>query len=432
LALLALGACLSCALCRDGFPAAAGKVLLGPSLALLLAGCVLVLPLALGPLLRLAGLLPLGRLGDLARLPLARHPGRTGLTAGVLFVALAVAVGFGHTVRGILRDVRHWCRHTIVADFLVRASLPDTSFLLAPALPDALGEEIARTQEGAVVEKIAFVPAVAGNRPVLVLARTFAPGRPLPLDLREGDPGAVRDGLARGEAVLGTALAGQLGLHRDDKLTLMTAHGSESIRIAGTATEYAGGGSALYLEWATARRLLGVPGVHVFLVSGVKGFPALEDFCSRHHLMLQSNAGLRTLVDRLVGRASAALWALMALAFLVASLGIVNTLMMNVRDQTREFGVLRALGLTRGQLCRLVLAQGTILGTVSLLPGAAVGVVLAYLINRGAAWLGPPLPFHLDGLVLAGCCTTALAVALLASLIPAHHAARLAVVRALQ
>ncbi len=435
--LLVPGAVLAVLLCRDGFPAAAGKVLLGPTLALLLAGCVLVLPLALGPLLRLAGLLPLGRLGDLARLPLARHPGRTGLTAGVLFLALAVAVGFGHTVRGILADLRQWCRRTIVADFLVRASLPDTSFLLAPALPESLGEEIARGQEGIIVDKIAFLPAAVANRPVLVLARTFAAGRPLPLDLREGDAGAVRDALARGEAVLGTALAGQLGLHRGDKTTLMTAHGPENVRIAGTATEYAGGGSALYLGWDTARRLLGVPGVHVFLVSaGQEGpgrlAPALEDFCERRHLMLQSNAELRGLVEHLLGRATAALWALMALAFLVASLGIVNTLMMNVRDQARDFGVLRALGLTRGQLRRLVLAQGLVLGVLSLFPGAAVGVVLAYVINRGTAWLGPPLPFHLDGLILAGSCIAALAVALLASLVPARQAARLPVVRALQ
>jgi putative ABC transport system permease protein len=436
-ALLGVGGVLAFFLCRDGFPAPAGKVLLGPALALLMAGGVLGLPLTLGPLLRLAGLLPLGRLGNLARLPLARHPGRTGLTAGVLFLVLAAAVGFGHTVRAILTDLRHWCRHAIVADFLVRASMPDTSFLLAPALPETLGAEIAQSLPGAIVDKIAFLPATAGDRPVLVLARAFAPGRPLPLDLHEGEPGAVRDGLARGEAVLGTVLAADLGLHRGDFLTLNTVHGPESIRVAGTATEYAGGGSALYLDWAAARRMLGVPGVHVFLVSagqeapGPLG-PALEQFCEQHRLLLQSNADLCGAIERLLGRATAALWALMALAFVVASLGIVNTLMMNVRDQAREFGVLRALGLTRGQLCRLVLAQGLVLGTLSLLPGGAAGVGLAYLVNRGMACLGPPLPFRLDGPVLAGSCTTALAVALLASLVPARRAARLPVVRALQ
>jgi putative ABC transport system permease protein len=437
MAVLAVGACLAFLVCRDGFPAAAGKRLLGPVLALLLAGGVLALPLALGPLLRLAALLPLGWAGNLARLQLARHPRRTALTAGVLFIALAVAVGFGHTIRALLGDLRHWYRHTIVADFLVRASMPDTSFLLAPALPESLAGDIPRGEAGAVVDKIAFVPAVAASGPVLVLARTFTAGSPLPLDLQEGDPAAVREGLERGEAVLGAALAGRLGLHRGDRITLCTPRGPETLPIAGTAREYAAGGSALYLEWGTARRLLDVPGVHVFLVSARPGAAprlatALEEFCARHHLLLQSNAELRGLVDRLVAGATASLWALLALAFLVASLGVVNTLTMNVREQARDLAVLRAVGGTGGQLRRLVLAQGLLLGVVSLPAGAVAGVVLAYVIHRGSAWLGPALPFHIDGVLLAGCCSAALAVALLAAVLPARQASRLEVARALQ
>jgi putative ABC transport system permease protein len=258
----------------------------------------------------------------------------------------------------------------------------------------------------------------------------------LPLDLREGEAAAVLQGLLRGEVVLGTAVAQRFGLRPGDSLTLDTIDGPKQLRVAGTVAEYAVGGSAMYMEWSTARDLLGLPGVHIFLVSAKAGTaaalaPKLQALCERDHLLLQSNAELRELIDRLVSRMAGVLWALMALAFVVGSLGVVNTLTMNVHDQTRQFGVLRALGLKAGQLRKVVLAQALLLGCVGLLPGAGAGVALAYLINRTTASLGPPVPFHFDGPVVFGCCGLALVIALLAALLPARKAARLPVVRAL-
>ncbi len=438
LLLLVVGGALSVALCRDWLPSSAGQVLLTPTLVLLLAGGVLSLPLLAAPLLRLAASVPLGVAGTLAGQQLGRQRTRTGLTAGVLFLALAVAIGFGHTLRGIVRDLRHWYHRCVVADFIVRGSMPDTSFALATALPEALAGEVAAACAAAGVDRMSFLPGRAGDLPILVLARTFAPTGPLPLDLREGDTEAVRRGLARGEVVVGTALAERLRLHRGDTLTLATPHGPREFRVAGTATEYVAGGLALYLDWDTARQRLDVPGVHVFLVHASPGgrgelAAALKRFCADRHLVLQSNAELGGLIDGLLGRVAGVLWALLALAFVVASLGIVNTLTMNVHDQTREFGVLRALGLNRGQLYRIVVAQAVLVWGVSLLPGVLGGVALAYVINRGtAAWTGPPVAFHLDGLVAAVSCGLALVTALVAALIPARRAARLLTVRALQ
>lgn len=288
-----------------------------------------------------------------------------------------------------------------------------------------------------MVDCLAFVPAEIADQPVLVLARTFAANPPLPLDLQTGDEGRVRAGLLAGEAVLGSGLAQRLGLHEGDVFKLTTPHGVREIHIAGTAVEYASGGLALYLEWETARKLLDVPGAHVFLVSAKPGNTpalgvALRGFCEQHHLMLQSNADLRKLIDAMVGRVSGVLWALMALAFAVASLGIVNTLTMNVHDQTREFGLLRALGLKRKQVGKVVLTQAALLAGISLLPGAVAGIALAYAIHRSSAsWSGPQAAFHLDGLLVLGCCVLAVAMSVLAAVLPARRAVRLSVAQAL-
>jgi putative ABC transport system permease protein len=437
LLLCVLGGGLEIAICRDCLPEQAGRLVLAPALAMLLIGSVLALPLVIGPLLRLIAVLPLGVLGTLAVQQLLRQRTRTSLTAGVLFLALAVAIAFGQCLRGILRDLQHWYSQTIVADFLVRSSMPDSAFLLATALPDALGEEIGRLPGVAAVDRLAFVPGEVNGQPVLVLARTFRAGDALPLDLHEGEAGSVLPAVLKGEVVLGSGLAQHLRLHRGGKCTLATAHGPVEVGVAGTAAEYAGGGLALYLEWDTARRLLDVPGAHVFLVRAGSGgtgalTPTLRTFCGRNRLLLQSNADLRELIGGLLGRVTGALWALMTLAFAVASLGIVNTLTMNVQDQTRDLGVLRALGLKRAQIGRLVLAQALALGGVSLMCGGPAGVALAYVINRSSTvWGGQTITFEVEALLVAGCCVLALTVTLIAALSPARQAARMPVMQAI-
>jgi putative ABC transport system permease protein len=434
--LLVLGIALEIVVGRGYFTDTLSRNLLAPAIGLLLVGGVLALPLVIDPLLRLLTILPLGLEGRFAVQQLVRHRSRTSLTSGVLFLALVVAIAFGQALRTTLRDLQHWYRQTIIADFLIRGAMPDSSFTLAPALPEALADEIRRCGD-ASVDCISFLPAEVEEQQVLVLARTFATDRPLPLDLHESDEPSVRRGLSAGEVVLGTGLAQRLGLHCGDVLNLTTTQGVRELRVAGTAVEYAGGGLALYLEWETARKLLDLPGVHVFLVSNRTDADSLasklHEFCDRHHLLFQSNADLRSLIEGMLSRVSGALWGLMVLAFAVASLGIVNTLTMNVHDQTREFGVLRALGLKRGQVCKVVVIQAVLLAGLSLLPGALAGAGMAYAINRAsAAWTGSPTPFQLDFRLLFGACALAVVMAVLAALSPARQAVRLSVATAIQ
>ncbi len=433
LLLLALGSVAAFKLCGGSISAAAGRVLLPVTLALLLAGCTLCLPVVLGGVFRLLRAAPLGLLGRLAVQQLDRHRSRTGLTAGVLFLALAVSAGFGQSLGGILHDLRQWYRQTIVADFFVRASMPDASFSLSPALPDSLQEKLAAVPSVERVERLAFLPAVAAGEDVLVLARTISPSGTLPLDLREGIPGEVRQGLLNGEAVPGSGLAERLGLHRGDRIVLNTPRGPVALVIAGTAAEFAGGGSALYLEWQTARRLLDVAGPHVFLVSARHGEErgareALQALCLEEHLLLQSNAELRDEINGLFERVRGAIWSLLVLVFVVASLGIVNTLHLSIHEQLRTFAVLRALGLQSGQIGRLVLMEALLLAGVVLVPGSVAGTALAYLISRGsAAWAGVPITFRADPVVIVGCSVIALLAALLSAVAPARKAARMIV-----
>ncbi len=197
--------------------------------------------------------------------------------------------------------------------------------------------------------------------------------------------------------------------------------------MAGLTREFAAGGSALYLNWDHGRDLLGVNGPHVFLVRLPHGEPAvgaLWDFCESRHLMLESNAQLAHQIDQLVARAAAALWSLLAVAFLVTGLGILNTLTVNVAEQARDFGLLRALGLTRLQTCWVVLGQALLLGMAGLLPGLPVGLVLAWFMRHGAVGGGGNTCVNPDPTVLIGTAVGTLVVTVVATLGPVLRVSR--------
>jgi len=123
--------------------------------------------------------------------------------------------------------------------------------------------------------------------------------------------------------------------------------------------------------------------------------------------------------------------ALLALAVLIALIGVANTLTLSVVERTREHGILRAVGLTRGRL-RVMLATEAVLIAIV---GAALGIGLGTAIVAGAvrlenadgADISLALPWHRLAVVLGAIALAALA----ASVLPAHRAARGAVVAAI-
>jgi putative ABC transport system permease protein len=412
-----------------------------PAMAFLVVGLVLAIPLAIGPLSRLvaAGLHPLlGLEGGLASRQLRRHPTRTSLTVGVLFVAVTVTITIGSGLLNNVRDMGDWYRRTIVGDYFVRGAMPDMGTSMAAALPERLAGEIAALPSVDRVDPLRFVQGTVDGRPVVILARTFAAGRPLPMDLQQGDPKEVLAGLAKGQVVIGTMLAQKLGLVPGDELTLATRQGPQRLRVAGTVTEYTAGGSALYMEWGTAKRLLGIQGADLFMVAAKPGKVAalgteLKVMAARQGLLLQSLSELKTFIDSMFRGVLGILWLLMGMIFVVASLGIVNTLTMNVLEQTRELGLLRAVAMTRGQVRRMILAQALHVGVISLIPGVVAGVGMAFLSNRATySLLGNRVEFRIDPMLVVGSFVVALAIAMAAAYLPARRAARLPVVEALQ
>jgi putative ABC transport system permease protein len=278
---------------------------------------------------------------------------------------------------------------------------------------------VAAVETGATVQKV----AVAGGSAEAVRTQ----------DLRK-----VLRGLREGEVMLGTGLAEATGLGVGDQVTLATRQGPRHVRVAGTVTEYSTGGMALYLEWAQARSLLDVQGVDVFLVAAKPGQAdvlgtALGEFTGRQGLLLQSLADLRGFIQQQIDGVVGALWLLVALIFVVAALGIANTLSMSVLEQTRELGLLRAVAMTRRQVRRLIVSQALAIVVIALPPGLIVGMAMGWLLQRGSNIVsGQPVVYQIQPAVVVGSVVVAVVFSVLAAYLPARRAANLGVIQALQ
>ena len=112
---------------------------------------------------------------------------------------------------------------------------------------------------------------------------------------------------------------------------------------------------------------------------------------------------------------------------------MINTLTINVIEQTTEIGMLRAVGMDRRQLITMVAGQAAYLGIVGVILGAAAGISLAHGINFSLArLLGRQVEFSVHTLFLLSLIVAALAITLLASLLPAWRAIRLNPVEAMR
>ncbi len=99
----------------------------------------------------------------------------------------------------------------------------------------------------------------------------------------------------------------------------------------------------------------------------------------------------------------ASLWTLLTLGCSIAAMGLVNTLTMNILEQTREIGMLRVVAMTRQQTRSMILAQAVMMGVLGILPGAGIGIFVSYAISLSAQSIwGHDIHFVFHPFLLAG------------------------------
>ena len=413
-----------------------GRLPLGGDVAgivFLLLGIVLLIPSSLE---RVSGIAIrwirpwLGVEAELAQRQLTRHLGRSALTIGVLFVAISFSTGMAGNMLDNIANVRDWCTRTIIGDFFIRATDPSLMIGGSPSMPDGIAQQLRQIPGIESLDSIRYLQVHSNDQTVMLIVRDFV-GKPDHFfDLVEGTSEAAAAGLKAGNAVVGTVLARRLELHAGDTLPLEGPQGTETFKIVAVTNDYLAGGLTAYLQRDVAERRLGVTGVDALIVQAdddklVDVEQRLQTLCQKNSIIMESFADVVRMVNRMVNSVIASLWMLMALGCLIAVMGLVNTLTMNILEQTREIGMLRVVAMTRRQVRRMILAEAALLGMIGLIPGSITGVFFSFLISLSSSRvLGHPIVFHVRPGLILGCLASGIVAVLIASLLPAERAAR--------
>ena len=413
----------------------------GRSLAVyaLLLAAVLAAPVLIVPLGRVAGSLfrPLLRLEErLARAAIARDRGRSSITVGALIVGLAMIVALGAVATNARGAATAWLDDVVPGDEVLTAIAPVP---LDEASPEVDLEAIDGVRRASPIAT--FNLAHSGQRltgAALVGADLADDGR---LRFVAGDRNEALGALdAGGVAIVPRGVADRLGLVLDDVLALPTSDGSlTELRVVGIVERSlpAPGGDAVILGWPDALGWFGVRGADAFAIRYVPGAPpaaraAVEAVATERALTVNPiervEGALTTALDRVFG-----LFDLLAFAaVIVAALGIVNTLSMDVWERVREIGVLRATGMTRRQVWRVVMVEAGILGIVAVVVGviAGLGVGALLVVTAGGSARGVPFELPWPTLVLA--VVLGVGLAMVAAAWPARIASRIEIAQAVR
>jgi putative ABC transport system permease protein len=124
------------------------------------------------------------------------------------------------------------------------------------------------------------------------------------------------------------------------------------------------------------------------------------------------------------------LYVLLALSVVVSLFGMVNTLVLSVFERTRELGMLRAVGMTRRQVRRMIRSESIVTALIGAALGLPLGIFLAWMVTKALS--GQGVSFAVPGKLLVYFVWVAVSAGLLAAIIPARRASRLKVLESLQ
>jgi putative ABC transport system permease protein len=405
-----------------------GAVLLVFAAAITLLGVVMTSPLVSRYAVR-ALMWPLGRKAPvtLGRRNAERNPRRTSATASALMISVALISGLIVIAASAKASIEQNITDAIGTSELVVSSDDPTTF--SPLVADRIAK-VAGIQS---IHRVRQQQAKVGDTTVQVSG--VSDGTLEGAVTTKLEAGTL-DGLGKGQALLPRTMAKTLNLSAGATFDLTTTTGKHRLTVAGilapnrqlnaivlslptySATGGAPTDSLLYVEVAQST---GAAQAGQAILGELKDYPTIRVRDQEAYV-----AEARGPVNVALG----VIGMLLALAILIAILGIVNTLALAVVERTREIGLLRAIGMDRPQLSRMLRVESIAISLLGALLGLVIGVVFAVSVQRvmvdnGLSALDIPVLQLLAAVLLAG------VVGVLAAVWPSRRAARLDVLQAI-
>ena len=389
----------------------------------------------------------LGLEGRLAADSLVRSPGRTGL----VIAALAATSGLLVQTSGFLKSTReaisNWIEDKIAADLFVSCGSSITAGGAALTMDRGLGERLAAVPDVDIVlpvrfQKLDYTSPVDGSPKLVWLAS---------VDLKAFDRSSTERPLAKSFARLprlrepGTVAVSEnfaylYGVKVGDRLQLPGRNKELTVEVVGTVVDYTWNRGTVLMNLDSFRREFGDEQIDVYDIFLKPGANAVhvkqtikEQFGKTDAVFVVDRPEVYRELNNGLNKIYSLAYAQQVVIGLVALMGVVSALFISVIQRQRDLGLLRAIGATRSQILRSVLAEAVLMGLVGAVIGFVIGLALEwyviYLLVMDESGFIFPLcvPWIEGGIVTLAC----VSLATIAGFWPAYLATRLNITEAI-
>ncbi|MFE9412428.1 ABC transporter permease [Streptomyces sp. NPDC006704] len=419
--------------------ASSGSALLGLGVVLTLIGFVVIGPLLAGGVVRVISALVLrmfGPVGRMAERNALRNPRRTGATGAALMIGLALVACLSVVGSSMVASATDELDKSVGADFIVSSGsgqpiVPQA----AEALEKTPGIEHV-THYRPVAAKLTAPNGSSENTQVTAADSTY------PQDLRRTTVAGDLEAAYSPDAMsVGDAYATAHGVKVGDEMTVAFKGGrTAKLKVAAiTSDDTSVDKGVMYTSITTAARYVpadAMPKDALMFAKAKDGkakdaYAALKESLKAYpQYKVQNQADFKQDLKDQIGQLLNIVYGLLALAIIVAVLGVVNTLALSVVERTREIGLMRAIGLSRRQLRRMIRLESVVIALFGAVLGLGLGMgwgttAQKLLALEGMGVLEIPWPTILTVFVASAF------VGLFAALVPAFRAGRMNVLNAI-
>ena len=367
-----------------------------------------------------------GAAGRLASGNAVRNPARTAATAAALMIGIALVSFIATLTNGMKASNREAIEEQVTADYVMTSSDGYTPFVAAAgdALATSPAAEVVTSVRSDAGQVNGDTAEIGGIEPATI-AEAYV------FDWKDGDASALAS-LGTENAVVSNNFAEDHNISVGDVLTLRsTANRSAKVTVAGTfkpppfypLLESVNVSSQLFdslydrprNSWTWAN-VAGDPSDEnrAQLEAAIAGFPDTQ-LETREEWIQREDADFNEFISFL--------YVMLTLAVFVSIFGMINTLVLSVYERTREIGMLRAIGMTRRQVRRMIRQESIITALIGAALGLPLGIFLAALVNRALSQFD--VRFAVPWVQLVILTAVAVIIGILAAIMPARRAAKL-------